>query len=612
MTQHGQAPDGSIKPAHLAALAVVFIATVCVYAQMHGHAFIYFDDNEYVFENPNVAGGLTWENFKWALTSTQLANWHPLTFWSHQLDCTLFGLNAGAHRLMSLAWHLGCAGLVFELFRRMTRSAWAAVFVAGVFALHPVNVECVAWVAQRKTLISTFFTLLALIAYLDYAKARSMKSYGMACLWLGLSLMAKPMAVSTPVLFLLLDYWPGVRLKGCVDPTSSAAYEPADPAKPVVIVESAEDIVPGMDWKALPGLVVEKLPMFLMVGLVAGVTLFAQRGAASGLGLVSLGHRAANACVSYGRYLVEAAWPVDLAVFYPLGAPVPAQVVGSVLMLAVVTWGVVRLSPRYPYLLTGWLWYVVTLLPVIGLVQVGGQSHADRYAYTPLLGIWLMAAMGLLALVGEHFAHGKKVLAAVAVVLLTAMGINTYAQTAFWADTRTLFERAYRVTEFNYMAAAQVGRTYMQEKDYNNAALALDQSLAINPKQADVWASLATCIIRLGRPDIALDKLQGPLEQFPNDPKLLYVSAQAYSMLAARLEEVGQHEEARKLFGEALAATGKIQPADGPTLQIRGLSLYWLGRDQEALEALEASEKLQPGNADTAKLREKIKGRMKP
>ncbi len=589
MTHDGHIPDGSMKRAHWIALAVILLATVAVYMQMKGHAFIYFDDNEYVFENPHVAGGLTAENMRWALTSTELANWHPLTFWSHQLDGTLFGLNAGAHRMMNLAWHLGCVGLVFELFRRMTKSAWAGLFIAGAFALHPVNVEVVAWVAQRKTLISTFFTLLSLIAYLEYAKARTARGYALVCLWLGLSLMAKPMAVSTPVLFLILDYWPGGRLKGCVDPTSREAYEPQDPTKPVVVLENADSIVPGFDWKALPRLVIEKLPMFLMVAVVAGVTLLAQRGAASGVEVVGIGHRAANACVSYGRYLVAMVWPENLAIFYPLTYPTAMQVIGAGLMLAGITWMVARLSARYPYMLTGWLWYVVTLLPVIGLVQVGAQSHADRYAYTPLLGIWLMLAMGVPDLLAFRVPHWKSLLAVGTLVLFMAMGINTWGQTAFWVNTRALFQRALDVTPYNAMAAAQVGRAALEEKDYSNAAEALDLSLRINPKQPDVWASLATCVLRGGRPDIALQILNEPLVNYPSDASLLYVSALAKAQVGASQD--------------ALDTVNKIAKPDAAALQVKGMALLSLGKPGEALVVLDESEKLSPGKPDTAYMR---------
>ncbi len=596
---------GAIKPGHWLGLVVVLLATVCVYGQMYGQQFIYFDDNHYVFENAHVATGLSAENFKWALTSLDLANWHPLTVLSHQLDCTLFGLNAGAHKMVNLGLHLGCAVLVFLFFARITRSGWTGLFVAAAFALHPVNVEAVAWVSQRKTLLSTFFAMLSLLTYLRYVAAPSLGRYLLVCLWLALSLLSKPMGVTTPILFLLLDFWPLGRLKGCVDPTSPDSFKPLDPGAPVVPLESADSIVPGFDWRAAGRLVVEKAPMLLMTALICGVTLLAQRDAASSVDRVGIADRVGNALIGFVRYLKMAVWPTDLAILYPLAKPEMTLAAGALVILLGITFMAWRLMQRYPYVMVGWLWYLISLVPVIGLVQVGAQSHADRYAYTPLLGIWLAAGLGIPALMRDRITQWRAVLCVGAAAFFLAMAVNTWVQVVYWADTKTLFTRAALVTERNYIALAQVGRAYMymDGKDYNSAAIALDQSLAINPDQADVWASLAMCVIRLGRPDIALDKLQGPLKQYPGNPELLYVSAQAYQIIATRLEEVGQPEEARRLFEEAVAAVGKIAKPDGPMLLVKGSALYSLGRDQEALEALDESDKLAAKNADTAYMR---------
>jgi protein O-mannosyl-transferase len=602
--------ESLFKPTHWVGLLVLLLVTVGVYAQMYGQQFVYFDDNEYVFENVHVATGLSWENIKWAFTSMELANWHPLTVLSHQLDCALFGLNAGAHKVVSLGLHLACTALVFLFFTKITRSGWAGLFIAGAFALHPVNVEAVAWISQRKTLLSTLFAMASLLAYLRYAAAPSVGRYLLVCFWLALSLMSKPMGVTTPLLFVLLDFWPLGRLKGCVDPTSPESYKPLEPGVAVVPVENADSIVPGFDWRALGRLVLEKAPMLAMTALICGVTLLAQRGAASSIDRVGVWDRLGNVLIGFVRYLKMAVWPVDLAVLYPISTPDAVASVAAGVVLCALTYGAWRLAGRYPYVMVGWLWYVVTLVPVIGLVQVGSQSHADRYAYTPLLGIWLVAALGIPELMRGRLSIWQPVLGVGAGAFLLAMGVSTWAQVGFWQDTKTLFSRAAMVTERNYTAYAQVGRAYMQEKDYDKGAMALDESLKISPSQPDVWASLGMCIIRLGRPDIALDKLHGPMQQYPDNPELLYVSAQAYSMIAVRLDEVGKKQEAKELFEEAAGAVGKMAHPDAAALLVKGNALYALGRDAEALTALEESEKAGPGNADTACMRALVLMRM--
>ena len=335
--------------------AAIGLATLAIYSQTSKYGFIGIDDGPYLLANPMVKAGLTATGFVWAFTTFAASNWHPWTWLSLMLDCQLFGVDSGASHLVNLAFHLANSLLLFIVCTRMTRRRWRSLTVAGIFALHPLHVESVAWIAERKNVLSTFFGLLALLSYIRYAEAATTRRFVAVASLFGLSLLAKPMLVTFPLLLLLLDFWPLRRMEW-------------PPHRPV-----------------FKRLLVEKLPLLAMAAASGVVTIYAQRSEA----IVSIEHfsipaRFANATVAYARYLKNAFWPSNLAVFYPFHTPRASSVLVAAVVLVGVTWGFARLIKSQPYLMVGWLWFLGMLVPVIGILQAGSQSMADRYMYLPI------------------------------------------------------------------------------------------------------------------------------------------------------------------------------------------------------------------------------------
>jgi hypothetical protein len=347
-------------------VACIFLAAIIwlVFGQTLGHEFINFDDDAYVYENPTVAGGFTLQGIPWAFTRVHASNWHPLTWISHMLDCQLYGLNPGGHHLTSVLLHAITAIALFLILRQMTGSLWRSVFVAALFAIHPLRVESVAWVAERKDVLSGLFFVLTIGAYARYARLpRSPLRYGLVLLLFALGLMSKPMLVTLPFVLLLLDYWPLNRVRN-----------------------GSENNL--RTWRYL---IVEKLPLFCLAAASCLATLFAQTIAIRPLTHISLPLRLGNAVIAVAVYLRQMFWPTDLVVFYPFSAldVTAVATVLSVVLLGGISTAVFVLR-RHRYLVTGWLWYLVMLGPVIGILQVGSQAHADRYTYLPQIGLYLL------------------------------------------------------------------------------------------------------------------------------------------------------------------------------------------------------------------------------
>ena len=356
----------------LLGLAVV---TFALYAQVIGHQFITLDDPTYIQENPMVNRGVTLAGLAWAFTTFHAANWHPLTWISHMIDCQLFGMNAGHQLLVNALIHVANTLLVFWFLLRTTHARWPSALVAALFALHPLHVESVAWASERKDTLSTFFGLLSLIAYSRYAEAPAISRYIWVAVTLALGLLAKPMLVTWPLVMLLLDYWPLGRVNG-------------DPAR---------RSLRGGGWKVVRGLVVEKIPLFALVAASAIMTLIAQSrgGAVRTLGHEAITLRLSNALASYAKYLLLTFWPNDLAVYYPFAGIPVWQIIGAASLLIGITVFCVSQWRIRPYLMVGWLWFLGTLVPVIGIVQVGGQIMADRYFYIPSIGLFIALVFGL-------------------------------------------------------------------------------------------------------------------------------------------------------------------------------------------------------------------------
>jgi tetratricopeptide (TPR) repeat protein len=448
--QAGKAANGRL------CAALLFLAVAGVFMPALTHGFITYDDPVYVTGNAHVAGGLTWQNIRWAFRSTEASNWHPLTWISHMADCQVFGLHPWGHHLTNVLLHATNALLLFILLRGMTRAPWRSLFVAALFGLHPLHVESVAWIAERKDVLSTTFWMLTLWAYARRAKkiraheAHATGWYLLALFFFAAGLMSKPMLVTLPCVLLLLDYWPLERLAGA----------------------SLRD-----RWFLL----LEKVPFGVLSAAASAVTLFAQKSGGT-VGAVEdfpWPVRISNALISYCEYLGKCFAPARLAIFYPFFAQQPPlwKTVAAGVLLATITAVSVALARRRPYLLVGWLWFLGTLVPVIGLVQVGGQSMADRYTYVPLIGVFIMVtwAAGDLAAPWEK---GSRVLGYAGAAVLAALTLLTSVQLSYWRDGAALFRHAVSVTENNWVAHANLFATLSKESS-PEAASELQETMRI-------------------------------------------------------------------------------------------------------------------------------------
>ena len=435
-------PPGRL--ARTASLLLLAVAVVAVFAGVLRHDWVRLDDPGYVFDNPHVARGLTAEGVRWSLTRPHGGNWHPLTSWSHMLDVTLFGLAPAGHHAVSLLLHVVNALLLALVLFRLTGAWWRGLLVAALFALHPLRVESVAWVSERKDVLSGLFFLLTLWAYAAWAARPSARRYGLVAASLGLGLMSKPMLVTVPFVLVLLDVWPLGRLRA-----RGAAAAPAGAAAGA-----------GAAPRSLTGLLLEKWPLLLLAAIAAVVTYVVQsRGeATAAMEHLPLARRAGNALLSVWRYVGQSLRPVDLGVFYPYDRVLGAGgVLAAALALAAATAAALWQARRRPWLAVGWFWYLGMLVPVLGLVQVGAQAHADRYTYLPAIGLAVALVWGLGgALPRARAARGAA--AAAAFVALAALGLATARQVALWRDTRTLFTHVLALTGDNLVGARTAHR----------------------------------------------------------------------------------------------------------------------------------------------------------
>jgi hypothetical protein len=367
------------KRLNLSICLFLTVASISTFWQVLYHEFVDYDDFQYVVENIHVRSGVTWEGIVWAFTATHMSNWHPLTWLSHMMDCQIYGMKAGMHHLTNLLIHVANTLLLFVILKRMTRALWRSAFVAALFALHPLHVESVAWIAERKDVLSTLFWVLTMLTYVRYVERPGLVRYVLVLLSFALGLMAKPMLVTLPFVLLLLDYWPLQRVRMG---QSRAGDMPR--------INRSETI--GDQKVVVFRLIWEKAPFFLLAAASGTVTFLAQQsgGSVRSLDLLPIQIRLANALVAYIAYIGKMIWPFKLAVFYPhAGMPPAWHVVGAGLLLACVSVMVIRAAQRSPYAIAGWLWYLGTLVPVIGLVQVASLSMADRYTYVPLIGLFM-------------------------------------------------------------------------------------------------------------------------------------------------------------------------------------------------------------------------------
>ncbi|HYJ06664.1 MAG TPA: tetratricopeptide repeat protein [Chthoniobacterales bacterium] len=505
----------------------VFLAAITwfVFGQTRTFQFINFDDNEYVFKNAQVARGLTMEGIAWAFTHVYAANWHPLTWLSHMLDAQLYGLNPGGHHLTNVVLHGATAVLLFLVLRNMTRALWRSAFVAAVFAIHPLRVESVAWVAERKDVLSGLFFVLAIGAYVRYARHPSGARYGLVMLLFALGLMCKPMLVTLPVVLLALDYWPLNRL----NPTGTGTKNVPGPRK----------------------LVLEKLPLLALAAASSLATLFAQQVALQPLATVSLMVRAGNAAMSGVVYLYQAFWPSCLAALYPFAIDQvrPGKVLLALAVLAAISIAVFCFR-RHRYLVTGWLWYSIMLAPVIGILQVGSQAHADRYTYLPHIGLYLLLTWAAADLI-ERWRAWRFVLGALSIGIVLTLAFAARTQTSYWHNSESLWRRVLACTSRNSGAEQNLGQAIYEKGNVEEAMVHFQNALRIDPSQASVHSALGVALLEMGRADQSLLSLRKALEIDPND-------ADAHYNIGNTLLQLGHAREAAAQYSRAL----EINPDD--------------------------------------------------
>jgi len=494
--------------------AGLVLATIAAYQPVFKNGFVNYDDDVYVTGNENIKNGFTGQSLLWALTSPHAENWHPLTWLSHILDYKLFGLNPVGHHLTNVALHIINTLLLFYLLQKMTGAVWPSAFVAALFALHPLHVESVAWVAERKDVLSTLFWLLTMLAYTHYAQRPSILRYSGTLLLFSIGLMAKPMLVTLPFALLLLDYWP---LKRHVD-----------------------------SKRSIVKLVFEKVPFFVLAAISSVITYSLQTK--TGMEILSLGARVSNAVVSYFSYIGKMIYPAGLVVFYPYSLAPEWKIVLAAVLFAVITIGTIFAARRRRYLLVGWLWYIGTLVPVIGFVQVGDQAMADRYTYLPSVGIFIMLAWSVAEILGRI--HARKFVPAItATLILTALLICTRIQIGYWRDSVTLFERALAVTKNNYKMQYALGYELISQGHLDEGINRYRQALEITPENTEIRYNLANTLRRQGKIDEAIEEYREVVE-YKKD------YADAYNNLGYALLSEGKFDEAMAYFGEAL----KIKP----------------------------------------------------
>jgi len=520
-------------------------AAFAAYWQTLHFGFVNYDDPSYVTQNVHVNAGLTWEGIVWAFTHSLAGNWFPLTCLSHMLDCQLFGLDGGLHHFTNVCLHVLATLLLFAVLRRITTARWPSAMVAVLFALHPLHVESVAWVAERKDVLSAFFWMATLWAYAKYVARPGRVTYAVALLAFCLGLMAKPMVVTLPLVLMLLDYWPFAR---------------------------------GLR-------IVEKLPFLALSAAASLVTYVVHESAAAVISLESLplGRRIGNALISYAVYMGKMFWPTRLAVFYPYPTGsllAPAILAG--LGIATVTALAVRMARQRPYFIVGWLWYLVTLAPVIGLIQAGQQARADRYMYLPMIGLSIALVWGAV----EILQPWPRWEAALGVGAAAACLLLTWIQVGYWQDSVSLFQHAVDVTPDNYIARFNLAGSLDARGEGAEAVVQLSEAVRIRPNAETARAEFGRLLAQQGRTEEGLAQLHSAAMLKPGDANVHY-------QIGLLLGAAGRTDEAARELSDAV----RLDPNLADAHRNLGISLAILGRLPEAAEEFRATVRLKPDDA---------------
>jgi protein O-mannosyl-transferase len=545
---------------------LLVISILWVYWPVRNFSFVNFDDRQYVTRNYHVQAGFTLESMRWAFTAREVCNWHPLTWLSHMLDCRIYGMNPGHHHMTNVLFHVLNTLLLFYIFKRISGSLWGSAYIAALFALHPLHVESVAWVAERKDVLSTFFWMLTLWSYARYVESSRLDKYLLLILFYILGLMAKPMIATLPFVMLLLDYWPLKRFQLRLSRNESPAIQ-----KPFYF-----------------GLIREKIPLFLLSAASGVVTYLVQKsgGAVDSLAAIPFHDRIANALVSYIGYIWKMFWPHNLAVLYPYPKSTAMwEIAGAGLLLIIISVFVFRMLSSKPYLAVGWLWYLGTLVPVIGIVQVGSQASADRYTYVPLIGIFIMAAWGVSDWVSKRH-HRKTGLFAVAATILSLLMMTSRLQVKYWANSVTLFEHAINVTSDNSIAQLNLGEALAEQGNIEKAAKHYKAALKIKPNLVGAHLNIGVYFRNKGEFDKAINHFSKVLQE-----KSDY--AVAYYELGDTLEKKGDMSGAIKHYLEAI----KIRPGYAKAYNNLGVILAGQSKARAAIVFLAKALQINPGYA---------------
>ena len=501
--------------------------TWLVFGQTLWHDFINYDDPRYVYENTKITGGLSISDIAWAFSHIHSLNWHPLTTISHMLDCQLYGLKAGWHHFTNVLLHTLAAMLLFLALQQMTGAVWRSAFVAAVFAIHPLRVESVAWIAERKDVLSGVFFMLTLLAYMYYARLPRVRSYLAVVFLFACGLMCKPMLVTLPFVLLLIDYWPLDRIKGQL-------------------------------WKRIA----EKIPLIALSAVSSVITFLVQKGAVGRTEELPIFERINNAIVSYVLYIWQMFWPVNLAVFYPHPENrLPLwEIVFCILILVCITVAAIALRKQRPYLLTGWLWYLGMLVPVIGLVQVGWQGRADRYTYLPQIGLYIAVTWGVANLTALH-RHRRAILGAVATLVIAALSCCAWVQTSYWRDSETLFRHALAVTTNNDVAENNLGIVFLGQGKLDEAISLLRSAADLRPDNSPAHENLAKALLQKGQVADALVHYRKLLDLQPDNMEV-------HNIVGTVLVQQGQVEEGVEEWQKVLS----VEPDNGNAMS----NLAWV------------------------------------
>lgn len=568
--------------------AIVWI----VFGQTLWHDFVNYDDPDYVYENPEIRNGLSIEGVGWAFTHVVSANWHPLTIISHMVDCQLYGVEPWGHHLTNVLLHAVAAALLFLALWKLTRSCWPSAFVAAVFAIHPLHVESVAWVAERKDILSGVFFALTLLAYERYVRSpqASAARYATALLFFALGLMCKPTLVTLPFVLLLLDYWP-LRRVALRASTLKRRGELQDRRRNDQGTNPSSGAV--LPSKSIRYLLAEKAPFFVLSIASCMITLLAQERAVIALRQLSIGDRLANAVMSYVLYVARMFWPGGLATTYtyPLGGWNINQVILACLVLLIMSAAFFVWRFRFPFLLVGWLWFLGMLVPMIGIVQVGMQARANRYTYLSQIGLYLLVTWGAMELFAR-WRRGREVSIVAAVLIVSGLMVHAYAETSFWRDSITMWNHALANTTNNYNAHTQLADALMKKGQVDEAIVHLREALRLSDFPTAHY-NLGYALASKSNWAEAIPSFQAAIRVRPNYP-------QAHSNLAVSLSKVGKTDESLFEFGEALRLDYHYRDAH------RNLAvlLLELGRRDDAVAHFREALRLNP---DDPPVREQLR-----